>query len=131
MIKNIVWIEDDIGIIRPVVRPLENAGHRITFMSDIKTALENMDVIRHADLLLIDMIFPPGGTDEHFPRYSGLGLLEKMRNELKITTPVVILTVVTNEEAHEELKKLDVADIIHKPVRPSELKERVEKVLGL
>ena len=45
-----------------------------------------------------------------------------------MTTPVVVLTVVIRPELDTELQTLDVVDIIHKPVRPSELKRRVEAV---
>jgi DNA-binding response OmpR family regulator len=42
---------------------------------------------------------------------------------------VVALTVVAREEVRKSLRDLGVADIIRKPVRPSELKERIEQIL--
>ena len=43
--------------------------------------------------------------------------------------PVIVLSVVSNVEVHAALRRLDVEDIIRKPVLPSRLKVRVEEVL--
>lgn len=57
MAKTIVWIEDDIDIIEPVVRPLELAGYTFVKLRTIAEALNVIEVIRQADLVLLDMIF--------------------------------------------------------------------------
>lgn len=135
MPKTIVWIEDDTDIIDPVVRPLERAGHRFLRLHSAQEALDALEEIRHADLILLDIIFPPANTLPHsfdqaegFSHYTGLHLLRELRQAHGVTTPVVVLTVVIRPELDTELHALDVADIIHKPVRPSELKRRVEAV---
>lgn len=135
MPKTIVWIEDDTDIIDPVVRPLERAGHRFLRLHSAQEALDALEEIRHADLLLLDIIFPPANTGPHsfdqaegFSHYTGLHLLRELRQVHGVTTPVIVLTVVIRPELDTELQALDVADIIHKPVRPSELKRRVEAV---
>ena len=133
MPKTIVWIEDDTDIIDPVVRPLERAGHQFVRLHSAQEALMAIDEIRHADLILLDIIFPPVRPPQGFPadglsQYTGLHLLQQLRHQHEITTPVVVLTVVIRAELEHELQTLDVADIIHKPVRPSELKKRVEAV---
>lgn len=131
MSKTIVWIEDDTDIIDPVVRPLELAGHRFVRLRNAKETLEAVNRIREADLILLDMILPPGQTDREFGRYPGLDVLHELREVHGLKTPVVVLTVVTREEVLQELRELGVVDIVRKPVRPSELKERVERVLKL
>ena len=134
MAKTIVWIEDDTDIIDPVVRPLERAGHRFIRLRSAREALEALEEIRRADLILLDIIFPPAqvphGFDpvNGFDQYTGLHLLQELRDVHGVTTPVVVLTVVVRPELDKELQALDVADTIHKPVRPSELKRRVEAV---
>jgi CheY-like chemotaxis protein len=129
MPKTIIWIEDDTDIIDPVVRPLELAGHRFVRLRTATEALNAVQQIREADLILLDMILRPGQTKQEFGRYPGLDVLRELRKVQGVTTPVVALTVVTREEVLHQLKELDVADIVRKPVRPSELKERVERVL--
>ena len=134
MAKTIVWIEDDTDIIDPVVRPLERAGHRFIRLHSAHEALDAIEEMRRADLILLDIIFPPAqvpqGFDQAngFNQYTGLHLLRQLRTVHGVTTPVVVLTVVIRPELDKELETLDVADIIHKPVRPSELKRRVEAV---
>ena len=129
MAKTIVWIEDDIDIIEPVVRPLELAGYTFVKLRTIAEALNAIEVIRQADLVLLDMILPPSHIDREFGRYPGRKLLEILRKEYGIVTPVIALTVVTQTEVLEDLWKLGVADVLRKPIRPSVLKQRVEDVL--
>ena len=62
-------------------------------------------------------------------RYPGISLLRHLRQKYSINTPVIFLTVITKAETLEELKLLGVADIVRKPILPSELKERVERAL--
>ena len=129
MSKTIVWIEDDTDIIDPVVRPLELAGHRFVRLRNDKETLEAVNRIREADLILLDMILPPGQIDREFSRYPGLDVLRELREVHGLKTPVVALTVVTREEILQQLRELGAVDIVRKPVRPSELKERVKRVL--
>ena len=132
--KTIAWIEDDTDIIDPVVKPLERAGHRFIRLHTAQEALDALDELRQADLILLDIIFPPAqvphGFDQAngFNQYTGLHLLRELRQVHGVQTPVVVLTVVIRPELDTELQALEVADIIHKPVRPSELKNRVEAV---
>ena len=129
MAKTIVWIEDDIDIIEPVIRPLELAGYTFVKLRTIAEALNAIEVIRNADLVLLDMILPPSQIDREFGRYPGRKLLEILRKEYGIVTPVIALTVVTQPEVLEDLANLGVADVLRKPIRPSVLKQRVEDVL--
>lgn len=129
MAKTIVWIEDDVNIIDPVVRPLERAGHRILRLCSVQEVLENVELIRNSDLILLDIILPPGDVSRKYGRYSGVELLQGLKEEHRIETPVVVLSVVTNVEVYRRLRELGVKDIIRKPILPSKLKGRVEHVL--
>lgn len=127
--KKIVWVEDDLGIIRPLVRPLQNAGYQIITYSNVPDALKNLDTLRSADLLLVDLIHPTG-VDNHQPHFPGLMFIENIRKEHHINNPIVVLTVVTNEEALHQLEKLNV-HVENKPILPSKLKTVIEKELGV
>ncbi len=129
--KTIVWIEDDVDVIAGVTRPLERAGHRFVHLRNVAEAREHFDLLRKADLILLDMILPPGTSELTHPteRYPGQALLREIR-EAGIETPVIVLSVVAREDVHRELERLGVAEVIRKPVLPSELKKRVEAVLG-
>jgi two-component system response regulator RegX3 len=130
MSKTIVWIEDDVDIIGPVVRPLERAGFQIIRLRTAKEVFENIGKLHDADLILLDMLLPDGGSGLELGRYTGLDIFRILNLNHDLSTPVVALTVVAREEVRKNLRELGVADIIRKPVRPSELKERVEQIIS-
>lgn len=129
MAKKIVWIEDDVDIIGPVVRPLERAGFEIVRLRTAKEVFDNVEKLHEADLILLDMLLPDGGSGLELGRYTGLDIFKELLENHALKTPVVALTVVAREEIRKNLRDLGVADIVRKPVRPSELKERIEQVL--
>lgn len=129
MPKTIVWIEDDVDIIGPVVRPLERAGFQIVRLRTAKEVFDNLPKLHQADLILLDMLLPDGGSGFELGRYTGLDIFRILKNQHDLKTPVVALTVVARQEVRKNLNDLGIADIIRKPVRPSELKKRIEQVL--
>jgi CheY-like chemotaxis protein len=129
MAETIVWIEDDYDVIQPVVYPLEKAGYRIINYRSTQEALSSLDELRSATVILLDMFLPPGTDGLDFGNYPGLQLFKELRHVHQIITPVVVFTVLSQPALLEELKSLGAADIVRKPVRPSELKERVERVM--
>lgn len=127
--KKIAWIEDDIGIIEDVIQPLINDGHKFTYLRTTKEVLDRIDFLKTVDVILLDLIFPAGNEVTEFTQYPGVSLLERLKNEFGVKTPVIVVTVVTNGQAHKRLRELGVIEIINKPVRPSELRETVNRVL--
>lgn len=128
--KKIVWIEDDTDIINDVVRPLERGGYLIERFYSVKDALDHLDALRACDLILLDLIIPPGETEEHFGHYPGMQLLRKFRTEFELKQPVIVLSVVADVEVFQDLKELS-AEIENKPILPSKLKRLVEEALGV
>jgi CheY-like chemotaxis protein len=128
--KKIVWIEDDTDIINDVVRPLERGGYAIERFYTVKEALDNIETLRACDLILLDLIIPPGETDERFGHYPGMYLLRTFRQKYQFDQPVIVLSVVADAEVFQDLKELD-AEIENKPILPSKLKRLVEEVLEI
>ena len=129
MPRTIAWIEDDVDIIGPVIRPLERAGYTVIRFRTVKEVFDNVPQLRKADLILLDMLLPHGGFEGELSRYTGLDIFKSLRHTHEVNTPIVALTVVAREEVRQSLRELGVTDIIRKPVRPSELKERIEEIL--
>ena len=129
MSKTIAWIEDDVEIIGPVIRPLERAGYKIIRLRTVEEVFDNIPKLQDADLILLDMILPHGKFEGEMSRYTGLDIFKALRDTYGVDTPIVALTVVAREEVRQKLRDLGVTDIIRKPVRPSELKERIEEIL--
>jgi CheY-like chemotaxis protein len=128
--KKIVWIEDDTDIINDVVRPLERGGYAIERFYTVKEALDNIETLRACDLILLDLIIPPGETDERFGHYPGMYLLRTFRQKYQFEQPVIVLSVVADVEVFQDLKELG-AVIENKPILPSKLKRLVEEVLEI
>jgi DNA-binding response OmpR family regulator len=128
--KTIAWIEDDTDIIDPVVRPLELAGYHVRRYRTASEALDAGAEIAAADLILLDMIQRPGQLDVPMGRYPGIEVLSRLQNSYHLTQPIIVLTVVRNEELAPELERLGVHTIVHKPVLPSRLKAHVESALN-
>lgn len=127
--KKIVWIEDDSPIIASVVKPLERDGYAIQRLRTVDEALNNLELLRASDLILLDIFLPPGGHVGDYGRYAGLQLLRELRRQHDVRTPVIVLSVLTNSNVYTELLELDVAEIVRKPVLPSKLKQIVERIL--
>lgn len=128
--KIIAWVEDDSPVIAPVVRPLERQGYQVERFLTIKEVLDNLDRLRECDLVLLDIFVPTGSVEGNYGRYTGLKLLQQLRDLHGIKKPVIVLSVLTDPKILKELRRQNVADILRKPVLPSQLKETVERVLG-
>ena len=129
MPKTIAWVEDDYDVIKPVVYPLEKAGYRIINFLNTNEALGNLEQLQLADLILLDLLLPPGSNGRDFGDYPGIRFFRELREVHQVKTPIVVFSVLSQADLLEELKNLGAADIVRKPVLPSELKERVERVL--
>ena len=130
--KTIVWIDDDIDIIDPVILPLVRAGYRIIRLYTVSDALDALDEIRNADLVLLAMTIPPGSAASETPLdfpLSGMQLLYDLRNRYEVHTPVAVFTIVDSPELARQLNQIGIDEMIHKPIRPTELKVQVEKIL--
>jgi DNA-binding response OmpR family regulator len=68
-------------------------------------------------------------TDLHMPGYSGLDLIKFVRNELKLTIPIIMITRVGLEETVLNAFELGADDYITKPFSPDELSLRIKKAL--
>jgi DNA-binding response OmpR family regulator len=131
MTRKITWIEDDADVIAPLVYPLEKEGFEVMRFSSIAEAKSSLKAIAGSDLILLDMILPPGPGQDATSRYPGLDLLREWRSANVVLPPVIALTVVSNPEVLADLKALLVANIIRKPALPSELQKRVHEVLRM
>ncbi len=69
-------------------------------------------------------------TDIMMPYFSGIELIDFVRNELHSKIPIIIISTADNEVNVLNAFKLGVNDFVSKPVSPSELIVRVEKELN-
>lgn len=130
---NILWIEDESVKIYGLVRPLEKDGHQITTAIDKRDALEKLKEATY-DLIILDIIIPEGeeiNTLQRIEPYVGIQVLEYIK-ETQQKVPVIVLTIVNDEEPLSYIRGYGDIRILHKgSYLPSDLKAEVYDVLGI
>jgi two-component system alkaline phosphatase synthesis response regulator PhoP len=123
----ILIVDDDPDILDNIVTVLETRPYRLATARDGKKCME---MIKEdlPDLLILDLLMP---------RMDGWGVIREMRSEPRfVGVPIMILTTVIEDASRRRYEletgiAMDVQEYIQKPVAPSALIRRVEKLLGL
>ncbi len=68
-------------------------------------------------------------SDIMMPYFSGIELIDYVRNDLKSNIPIIIISAAGNEENVLTAFQLGANDFISKPVSPSELMVRISREL--
>ena len=82
----------------------------------LKTNAKNLTI----DLLISDILMP---------EMTGLELVAAVRNDLKLTFPILIISAVERNSVSEEALDLGADDFIAKPFRPDEIALRIRRLL--
>ncbi len=123
--KLILFVDDDVSLLRLGRMTLERAGYRYL------GALDGHEGLRHAreskpDLILLDYMMPDISGKEVFDR------LRRDADPKLRRTPVVMLTALANNEAERrDLLEQGLAAYLHKPFGYRELLNVIENVLVL
>jgi CheY-like chemotaxis protein len=122
-----VLVADDDEDMRALVVATLHAGGCST--AEAHDGRELLDLLRNgldgADLRP-DVIV----ADVKMPGLSGLGVLEALQRA-KCETPVVLITVVTDETIHTVAKRLGAVGILHKPFDPDDLVTAVRNATAI
>jgi len=116
--------------LQSLIKPLERDGYRVTYARNEQEALTELDKDIF-DIILFDIIIPTGSDDpDDFIDYVGVRLIKEIINVRKITTPVIVISVVNNPDVIKEFEEAGVAKILQKGyILPSALKAEVERIL--
>lgn len=128
---NILWVEDEADKIYELVRPLKNDRHNITVAKDREEAFNKIKFDK-IDLIIFDIIIPSGVTPikKDLEPYEGITLLKNLK-ENNINIPIIILTIVNDEDVLNEARNFGANKILRKgTLLPSELKKEVDEILG-
>ncbi len=80
-------------------------------------------------LLLEKNIYDLIVMDIHLPFHSGLELIRYVRTDLKLKTPVVILTAFSDPQMQHQSGELGISGYIIKPFNPSDLIQQIKSIL--
>lgn len=119
MATKVLIVEDDSMTRKALEHRMKLDGYDTITAPD---GLKALDLLRNGgfDVLL---------TDLHMPNFSGLDLIKKVRTELKINIPVIMVTRVGLEETVLAAFEHGADDYITKPFSPDELSLRVKKAI--
>jgi CheY-like chemotaxis protein len=118
MSGKILWIDDEVDLLRPHIVFLENKGYKVTPVNNVNEALEIIEKEKFALTLL----------DENMPGISGLEaipMIKEKDNALKI----VMVTKSEEEHIMEQAIGSQIEDYILKPVNPNQVLLSLKKNL--
>lgn len=118
--KQILLAEDDDMLASLLNYRLEKEGYDVVLKNDGK------EVKNWLDGTLPDIIV----SDIMMPYFSGIELVDYIRNNLKSTVPIILISSASNEENVLSAFKMGANDFISKPVSPSELLVRVSREIS-
>ncbi len=117
--KQILLAEDDELLASLLNYRMQMAGFEVLLAKDgreVKKFLENSD----PDIIVTDIMMP---------YFSGIELLDHVRNQMSSKVPIIIISTAGNEENVLNAFELGADDFVSKPVSPSELIVRIERAL--
>lgn len=115
----ILVVEDSKEILTNILDYLGLQGHELDCAEDGLTALHLLST-QFYDLVILDVMLP--GVD-------GYKICQKMRQELKLNTPVIMLTARDTLDDRLEGFRMGVDDYVVKPFALSELAARIDALL--
>ncbi len=99
---------------------LQKSGYDVTLSRDGKEVKESL-AQGMPDVIVSDIMMP---------YFSGIELIDFVRNDLKSNIPIIIISSAGNEENVLSAFELGANDFISKPVNPSELLVRVAREIN-
>jgi DNA-binding response OmpR family regulator len=98
---------------------LEKEGFKSDTAEDGNIALTLLQKTVY-DLILMDI---------HLPFHSGLELIKYLRYDLKMNTPVLVLTAFSDPQMQLQAGELGISGYIVKPFNPSDLIQQIRSIL--
>ena len=121
--RKVLLIDDEEDFSRIVKMNLEllDADYFVERANNGKEGLKKADSFK-PDLILLDIMMP---------KMDGFEVLKRLKeNPDTSATPVIMLTAKSDEESRLQASQLYNEDYITKPIEASDLKARIEGVLG-
>ncbi|MFC2148014.1 MAG: response regulator [Eudoraea sp.] len=118
--KNLLLAEDDELLASLLDYRLQKGGYNVHVANDGRDVKEYLKTAT-PDIIVSDIMMP---------YFSGIELIDYVRNQLDSKIPIIIISSAGNEENVLSAFELGANDFISKPVSPSELLVRVGRELN-
>ena len=113
---SILWIDDEIELLKPHIIYLEGKGYNIT---PVNSGNEALEVLERS---MFQLVF----LDENMPGLSGLETLNLIKKK-RPNIPIVMITKNEEESIMEEAIGSKISDYLIKPVNPSQILLSIKK----
>lgn len=117
--STVLVVDDEQRVRTFLARSLSQEGHRVVTAADGVQALERLSV-GDVDLVLLDVMMP---------RCNGMHVL-KVMSDRQDTTPVIVLSAVTDVAARVQALDRGAVDFVGKPFHTAEMAARVRRHLA-
>lgn len=117
--KKLLLAEDDELLAALLKHRLTKSGYSVDLCSDGK------EVKEYLTQTIPDLVI----TDIMMPYFSGIELIDFIRNEMSSNTPIIVISSAGNEENVLTAFEMGANDFISKPISPAELIVRIEREL--
>lgn len=117
--KKILIVDDDEMMLKTMEFRLVKERYHLILCPNGQVALDKI-VSENPDLIISDIMMP---------YISGLDIVRKVKIELQLNIPIIILSAVGLEKTVLEAFELGADDFITKPFTPNELSVRVKHLL--
>lgn len=117
--KRLLLAEDDELLAALLSFRLEKDGYEVQLCRDGREVKEYLNV-QMPDIIVSDIMMP---------YFSGMELIEYVRNELKSAVPIIVISSAGNEENVLNAFEMGANDFLSKPISPSELLVRLNREL--
>lgn len=118
--KRVLLADDDQLLASLLNFRLKKSGYEVHHSSNGKEVKEYLK-IEMPDIIVSDIMMP---------YFSGIELIDFVRNELKSNVPIIIISSAGNEQNVLSAFELGANDFITKPVSPTELLVRVAREIN-
>ncbi len=118
MVRRILWVDDEIELLKAHVMFLEQKGYEVT------TAASGGDAVDLVSRRRFDIVL----LDESMPGMGGLETLARIR-DLDATLPVVMITKNEEERLMQEAIGRSITDYLLKPVNPLQIHSALTRIL--
>lgn len=117
----ILVCDDDILTLKAVEYKLKKEGFQVITAID---GSKGAEILRNNQSGIEFLI-----TDQHMPFFSGLELINLVRNDLKLDIPIIMLTRVSIDETRSQAFEMGADDYVTKPFSPDILSFKIKKIL--
>ena len=115
----ILWVDDEIDLLKPHILFLEQKNYKIEIFSDPFSLIEYINTHNDFDLVLVD---------ENMPGKTGISLISDIKKDYS-SIPIIMITKNEEENIMEEAIGSMINDYLIKPLNPNQLLISIKKVL--